>query len=267
MYVDIGIDNAKEGYRDPDSDNPELVRFRPIEGQYTVHAEIPEGTGLRDAFIEVTTALENHQQDPEPDQARRVRWVQSDSEGLLSLLTSEWGLTAQGNKRPKGWGLSAVQQAQSTTMALLVAALSFLARFEMFSFFSTLTIALMTSFELRTQAGIDFQIAQMFGTPGTAANWLGITADANPPSVGQTTLPGEITSGTLTRAQGTYAHTLGLNFCSLTKTYTSDQAVTIAKYGIFSTATGGPMTFSSLLNAVAVLVSGDQIQVTATVTL
>ena len=114
---------------------------------------------------------------------------------------------------------------------------------------------------MRTNAGADFQARVMADTASTgtgvyaAANYIGLTANATAPAAGNTTLTGEIASGTLNRAQATYAHTNGTNTYTLTKTFTSDQSVTIAKIGVFNAATAGTM------------VSGDQLQITETVTL
>lgn len=119
---------------------------------------------------------------------------------------------------------------------------------------------------MRTDAGRDFQAEQMGGTPGAAANYIGVTANTTAPSAGSTALTGEITSGTLTRALATYAHTVGTATYTLTKTFTSDQTVTIAKIGVFQGASAGVLVFETLLNATATLVSGDQLQVTETVT-
>lgn len=100
-----------------------------------------------------------------------------------------------------------------------------------------------------------------------AANYIGLTANATAPAAGSTSLTGEITTGTLARAQATYAHTNGTNVYTLTRTFTSDQSVTIAKIGVFNAATGGTLVFETLLNATATLVSGDQLQITESVTL
>lgn len=99
------------------------------------------------------------------------------------------------------------------------------------------------------------------------ANYIGLTANATAPAAGDTTLTGEIGSGTLVRAQATYAHTNGTNTYTLTKTFTSDQSVVIAKIGVFNAPTGGTMVFESLLSATATLVSGDQLAITEVVTL
>ena len=122
---------------------------------------------------------------------------------------------------------------------------------------------------LRTNAGTDFQAAVMSGTAAqpAAANYIGLTANATAPAAGNTTLTGEIASGTLARAQAAYAHTNGTATYTLIKTFTSDQTVTIAKIGVFNAAAAGTMVFETLLNATAALVSGDQLTVTETVTL
>lgn len=127
--------------------------------------------------------------------------------------------------------------------------------------------------DLRTNAGTDFQAGVMGSTSSTGtgafapANWIGITANATAPAAGDTTLTGEIGSGTLVRAQATYSHTTGVASYTLQKTFTSDQTVTIAKIGVFNASTGGTMVFETLLNATASLVSGDQLTVTETVSL
>lgn len=134
-------------------------------------------------------------------------------------------------------------------------------------------VARLASSELRTNAGADFQARVMGDTASTgtgvyaAANYIGLTANSTAPAAGNTTLTGEIASGTLNRAQATYAHTNGTNTYTLTKTFTSDQSVTIAKIGVFNASTSGTMVFETLLNATATLVSGDQLQITETVTL
>ena len=99
------------------------------------------------------------------------------------------------------------------------------------------------------------------------ATWVGVTANNAAPAATDTTLTGEIAAGTLSRAQGTYAHTNGTSTYTVTKSFTSDQTVVLAKVALFTASSGGTMPFVSLLNAVASLVSGDGFQVTLTVTL
>jgi hypothetical protein len=91
-----------------------------------------------------------------------------------------------------------------------------------------------------------------------AANWIGLTANSVSPADGDTTLTGEIASGTLARKQGVYGHTLGVASYTVTAVFTSDQAVTPAKYGVFNASTGGTMPFSNLITPASALISGDQ---------
>jgi hypothetical protein len=125
---------------------------------------------------------------------------------------------------------------------------------------------------MRTNAGTDFQARVMGDTASTGtgsyapASYIGLTANATAPAAGDTALTAELT-GTLARAQATYAHTNGTNTYTLTKTFTSDQSVTVAKIGVFNAAAAGTLVFTTMLNATATLVSGDQLQITETVTL
>lgn len=126
---------------------------------------------------------------------------------------------------------------------------------------------------LRTNAGRDWQARVMGDTAanGTgnyaSATWIGLTANTDAPAAGDTTLTGEVTSGTLARAQAAYAHTNGTATYTLTKSFTSDQTITIAKIGVFNASSAGTMAFETLLNAVATMVSGDTLNVVETVTL
>jgi hypothetical protein len=97
------------------------------------------------------------------------------------------------------------------------------------------------------------------------ANYIGVTANATAPAAADTTLTGEVSSGTLIRAQATYAHTTGASSYTLTKTFTSDQTIVIAKIGVFNASSAGTMVFETLLSATASLVSGDQLTITETV--
>lgn len=129
--------------------------------------------------------------------------------------------------------------------------------------------------DLRTNAGADFQANVMGATSGTGigtgtfapANYIGLTANATAPAASDTTLTGEIGSGTLVRVQATFAHTTGASTYTLTKTFTSDQTVVVAKIGVFNASSAGTMVFETLLSATASLVSGDTLTVTETVTM
>jgi hypothetical protein len=126
---------------------------------------------------------------------------------------------------------------------------------------------------VRTNSGADFQAKVMGDTASTgtgayaAANYIGVTANTSSPSATDTTLAGEVASGSLARAQAAYAHTTGAPSYTLTKTFTSDQTIVVAKIGIFNAASGGTMPFESLLPAVASLQAGDQVAITDVVAL
>jgi uncharacterized iron-regulated membrane protein len=136
-----------------------------------------------------------------------------------------------------------------------------------------LAASALTQLALRTNAGRDWQARVMGDTSSNGsgsyapATYFGVTANGTAPNASDTTLTGEISSGTLARAQGVYAHTNGTGSYTVTKTLTSDQTVTLQKAALFTASSGGTMAFESLLNAAASMVSGDQIQLTVTVTL
>jgi len=125
----------------------------------------------------------------------------------------------------------------------------------------------------RTDAGRDWQARIMgdTGSDGTgdyaSATYIGLSANTDSPVASNTTLPGEITSGTLARTQAVYAHTNGTSSYTLTKTFTSDQTVNIAKTGVFNALTGGTLVFETLLGSTANLKSGDTVQIVFTGTL
>ena len=125
-----------------------------------------------------------------------------------------------------------------------------------------------------TNAGKDFQAAQMFSTsPGTnGANYIALTANATAPAVADTALTGEFAaaSGGLNRAQATYGHTIGTGTTTLTKTFTANSndgsSNTISKAGLFTAATGGTLVLETAMPSPPVLVSSDSVAVTWTQT-
>jgi hypothetical protein len=99
------------------------------------------------------------------------------------------------------------------------------------------------------------------------ANWISLSTDAGAPNAANTTLPGEITGGTLARAQAAYAHTNGQATYTLTKTFTSDRTIEAKKMGIFTASAGGTLAFETLLDSTAALKSGDTLQVIETISI
>ena len=99
MYVHVGNSNAIEGFRDPSSDDPDKVRYRPLDGDRVTEVAFPEGTSLNEAFATTLAVMEHHMA-----QGSTPSWIESDSEGLTSLLQEHWGLAASKTSRPKTWG-------------------------------------------------------------------------------------------------------------------------------------------------------------------
>lgn len=123
------------------------------------------------------------------------------------------------------------------------------------------------SANLRTTAGLNWQ-ADVMGnaTQPASARWIGLTVNTTAPAAGDTTLTGEITTGGLGRALGTYAHTADATSYTITANWTASATHTaVNKAGLFNAASGGTMAFETVLNAQATLASGDQLQVTWTV--
>jgi hypothetical protein len=122
---------------------------------------------------------------------------------------------------------------------------------------------------LITTAGKDFISAQLGSTsPGTnGANYIALTTDATAPAAGDTTLTGEITTGGLARAIGTYSHTAGTNTYQVQKQFTASASFTaVQKAGLFTAVTVGTMMAENTFSSVN-LISGDQITITWTITI
>ena len=99
MKVEIGNDQALEGYRDPQGEDPDLVLYRAAPGQRTTTLKVPDGMGLSEAFTSITAALKKHMS----EDATPV-WIESDSAGLQALLEEHYGLSKAQAKRPARWG-------------------------------------------------------------------------------------------------------------------------------------------------------------------
>ena len=132
---------------------------------------------------------------------------------------------------------------------------------------------------LITTVGKDFISKQIGGTTGietNGANYIALTTTAVTPAAGDTALSGEITTGGLGRAQGTYAHTAGQNTFTVSKTFTATATATnVQAAGLFTAAvTGTPgaggddgtMMAENQFTAVS-LANNDQLTITWTITL
>ena len=107
--------------------------------------------------------------------------------------------------------------------------------------------------------------------PGNApARYIALTENASAASASSTSLTGEITTGGCGRALGTYAHTLGAATLTLTKSFSVTASFpAIHRAGLFqvSTASSALLSFETVLNADANVVSGDTLSVTWTITI
>lgn len=142
----------------------------------------------------------------------------------------------------------------------------------LFGLLQLLFAFVVTQLAIKTNAGQDFQYNVMAnsasnGTGSFApANYIALTSNATAPNVTDTTLANEATGGLARVIASSIAHTTGTNTYSLQKTFTSDQSLTVNKIGIFNASSTGTMVFETTITA-ATLVSGDQLQITETVTM
>ena len=124
---------------------------------------------------------------------------------------------------------------------------------------------------LLTTDGRDFFHAQVYTntTAGTrGANFIALTSDSTGADAGDTTLPGEISTGGLERAVATtITHTNDTNVTTLVKTFTASGTHTAVQMsGTFNAASGVTLAHEAVFTAVT-LVSSDTLQVTWTLTL
>lgn len=231
MRVRFGSKNAIEGYRDPLCDDPSKVQYRTLEGERIIEFSLPGDLGIQESYQTVIGAMRHHIEDGMPP-----LWIESDQLGLQELLVSFYNISK--NHQPKVWGVGPSTQP-------------------------------MPRGQLRTDAGKDFQARVMGDGPGSTANgryapasYFGITADFAPARFGQADLAGEITEGSLSRAMASWGHTNGSSAYTLTKTFTSDQNVRIAKLGVFNAESGGDLVYVMFLSAAANLDVGEQVQIT-----
>lgn len=209
-------------------------------------------------------------------EGHKPAWVASDSPVLADLLADHYGgvevrdlldpydpATRDSGRKRRGGGGRA-----STFLPTMLAL-----PFTLLAVLAALRAAMAL---LKTNAGNDFQAAQMAGAASATAvaKWVAITANTTAPAATDTTLTGEITTagGGLIRKAGTYAHTTGAASYTITTVFTANGSdslpVTIGKRGIFDAASAGNMVFETLVSPTATLsASGDQLTLTDTVTL
>ena len=124
---------------------------------------------------------------------------------------------------------------------------------------------------LLTDDGRDYAIAQFYtntSAGGVGENFIALTSDSTGADAGDTTLPGEISTGGLGRAIATtITHTDDTNTTTLVKTFTASGTHTAVQMsGTFNAASGAILAHEAVFTAVT-LVSSDTLQVTWTLTL
>jgi hypothetical protein len=223
----------------------------PVDAESAVTIlQFPDGMDLQEAVLTAREAIQYHVADG------KIAGFRSDNQDLVEALEQFYGLKPAPVPKASTQGNGVAQ----TTLALALGIL-FVAR---------------TRLQLRYNNGASWQ-AGVMGNPsstGTGAYapgiYMGISSDATAPTNTDTTLVGEIISGTLSRGLATYAYTTAATTYTESKVYTSDQTVTIYKCALFTVATAGSPIFGSLLTAGGVnspksLFSGDQVGITETV--
>jgi len=107
--------------------------------------------------------------------------------------------------------------------------------------------------------------------PSTRARYMALTENAGAAAAGDTVLTGELTTGGCNRQIATYAHTPAAATYTMVKTFAVTATFPAIHKGALFTASNvtaaGVLVFEAVLNADASVISGDSLQVTATVTL
>ncbi len=109
-----------------------------------------------------------------------------------------------------------------------------------------------TSKNLRTNAGRDWQCEQMGGTPGNVAKYIALSESAVAPIASDTTLTGELTTDGLSRKIATYSHSAGSVSYTLTATWTVTGSRILRKLGLFTNSAGATLCFESTIPSVVV---------------
>jgi hypothetical protein len=126
-----------------------------------------------------------------------------------------------------------------------------------------------TVYNVKTTAGIDFQISQMYNTSGAQANglcYIALSNDTLTETTASTTLSNEIAANGLSRAVGAYAHTTGTGVVTISKTFTCATGAQAAqKAALFSAASVGTMQHALAFTQRSLQI-GDQLAVTFSIT-
>ncbi|MEM1995190.1 MAG: hypothetical protein QXW32_06970 [Nitrososphaerales archaeon] len=120
-----------------------------------------------------------------------------------------------------------------------------------------------------TTVGKDF-IAKQIGSTSpesNGANYIALSMNSSTPQAGWTSIPSEITTGGLARAQGTYSHEAGQNTFTVSHQFIAEATFTgVQLAGLFTASTGGTLLAANAFSPVN-LISGDELTVTWTITI
>ena len=218
----------------------------PLGKRATTRLIFPDGTGLPEAIQTVEHVLPWH------CEGAAISAIKSDDIPLARYLSDFYGV-----KKPD----EALEVGLLGTMGTLAMVGLLMAA---------------TRMALRYNNGASWQAALM-GNPSSTGTgtyapgiYLALSSDSTAPASTDTSLVGEITSGTLSRAQATFGYTAGATSYTQSKIFTSDQTVTIYKDGLFNVSSGGSPLFGSLLTQGGVptptaLYSGSQVGITESI--
>lgn len=99
MKLVIGNPFALEGYRLPESDDPERVHYRPLPGERETSFYFPEGMSVSEAASVVVETIPRHMDLSFGPPA----WVECDDALLRRIICNHFGVSEK-VKRPARWG-------------------------------------------------------------------------------------------------------------------------------------------------------------------
>jgi hypothetical protein len=187
-------------------------------------------------------------------------WVASDSPELAQLLGSAYMCEIR-DPLPEGEqgehaGRSLIASLMGTQLAVMLL---------------LPLVLLIARFDLRTNAGIDWQSDLMGSAAGVPAKYMCLSATSGE-SASHTSLAGEITtaSGGLIRKAATYAHTTSTTTYTQTATFTANGndslPVTVKQCALLTASSSGVLAFEKIITDTLFAASGDAATITYTVT-
>lgn len=99
MKVVVGNPFAIEGYRDENSDNPDQVMFRSVDGERETTFQFPEDTNVTSAVFSVIESLPMHMDLSSGGPA----WIECDEPMVKKILCQHFNISDR-KRRPAKWG-------------------------------------------------------------------------------------------------------------------------------------------------------------------